>query len=69
VRKCLRCESEMVEDLVIMVADHGYGVDVRKGLFRGSFGELKCAVCPQCGYTESYLDYLPGLKKLAEEKK
>ena len=67
-RKCLRCESEMVEDLAVMVAYQGSAVDVRKGTFKGSLGELKCAVCPQCGYTETYLDYLPGLKKLAEKK-
>ena len=27
-RKCLRCETAMVEDLSVMVTNGGYGVDV-----------------------------------------
>ena len=34
-RKCLRCESEMLENLEIMVSNGGYGIDVReKGIFK-----------------------------------
>ena len=29
-RKCLRCETAMVEDLAVMVTNGGYGVDVRE---------------------------------------
>lgn len=64
-RKCLRCDATMVEDLAVMVTNGGYGVDVReKGLFKGSLGKLKCAVCPKCGYTETYIDNPEGVRKL-----
>ena len=69
-RKCLRCETAMVEDLAVMVARGGYGVDVREnGMFKGSLGKIKCAVCPECGYTETYIDNPNNIKKLAEKKK
>ena len=43
-RKCLRCETAMVEDLAVMVTNGGYGVDVReKGMFKSSLGKIKCA--------------------------
>ena len=64
-RQCLRCETAMIEDLAVMVTNGGYGVDVRqKGLFKGSLGKLKCAVCPRCGYTELYLEGLEAIQRL-----
>ena len=69
-RKCLRCGIPMVEDLNIMVTNGGYGVEVReKGMFKGSLGKIKCAVCPDCGYTETYIDNTENIKKLAEKNK
>ena len=67
-RKCLRCQTEMVEDLNVMVTNGGYGVDVReKGMFKGSLGKVKCAVCPACGYLETYIDKTDGLRELVEK--
>ena len=64
-RKCLRCGTAMVEDLTVMVSGGGYGIDVReKGLFKGSLGKIKCAVCPECGYVETYIDNTEGIKKV-----
>ena len=68
-RKCLRCEAEMVENLNVMVTNGGYGVDVReKGVFKGSLGNIKCAVCPECGYTETYIENPENIKKLIGRK-
>ena len=68
-RKCLRCETAMVEDLSVMVTNGGYGIDVReKGLFKGSLGRIKCAVCPECGYIEAFMDDTGAIKRLAEKK-
>ncbi len=62
-RKCLRCNVEMKEGLVVMTAG-GYAVDVReKGMFKGSLGKISAAVCPECGYLETYLQDLEKLKK------
>ena len=60
----------MVEELSLMVTGGGYGLDVReKGMFKGSLGKVKCAVCPECGYLEAYLDDTAAIKKLLEKKK
>ena len=68
-RKCLRCSVEMVEDLSVMVTNGSYGLDVReKGIFKGSLGKLKCAVCPECGYVETYLENTEGINKLLDKK-
>ena len=67
-RKCLRCDAVMVEDLSVMVTSGAYGVDVReKGMFKMPLAKLKCAVCPECGYTETYVDSTENVKKLADK--
>ena len=67
-RKCLRCETEMVEDLSVMVSYGGYGIDVREtGMFKTAIEKLKCAVCPECGYTETYIDNTEKIKKQAKK--
>ena len=67
-RKCIRCQSAMVEDLSVMVTNGGYGIDVReKGMFKGSLGRIKCAVCPECGWVETYIENTEAIKKLGEK--
>ena len=69
-RKCLRCQAEMVENLEVMVTNGGYGIDVReKGMFKGSLGKIKCAVCPECGYVETYVENTESIKKLTDKQK
>ena len=69
-RACLRCQTVMVEDLSVMVTNGAYGVEVReKGLFRGSLGKLKCAICPKCGYAETYLNDTERIQRLFETGK
>ena len=58
----------MVEDLNVMVTNGGYGVDVReKGMFKGSLGKVKCAVCPACGYIETCIDKTEAIQELAQK--
>ena len=67
-RKCIRCQSAMGEDLSVMVTNGGYGIDVReKGMFKGSLGRIKCAVCPECGWVETYIENTEAIKKLGEK--
>ena len=66
-RKCLRCETEMVENLEVMVSNGGYGIDVReKGMFKSAIERIKCAVCPECWYTETYVENTDKIKKLVK---
>ncbi len=68
-RKCLRCNSEMVENLELRTND-AIGVTVgERGLFKGSLGKLSAAVCPECGYIEAYIDDTSKLKKHVQTEK
>lgn len=67
-RKCLRCESNMIEGLEVMVSGGGYGIVVReKGIFKSSLGKVKCAVCKTCGYVENYIEDLEKIKNLNDK--
>lgn len=67
-RKCLRCETVMVENLTFKVINGGYNIDVRQdGMFKGALGKIKCAVCPECGYTETYVDDVEKIKRLSDK--
>ncbi|MBQ6848285.1 MAG: nucleic acid-binding protein [Clostridia bacterium] len=63
-RKCLRCNSEMIENIEIRT-NEAIGISVgEKGIFKGSLGKLNASVCPECGYTETYLANTKKLEKL-----
>lgn len=68
-RKCLRCNCDMIENLNVMASDGSCGIDVReKGVFKNSIDKIKCAVCSKCGYTEFYIENTDKFKKLIENK-
>lgn len=64
-RKCLRCESDMLEDLSLYSTDSHWRITVvePRPLFPKGVGKLCCAVCPKCGYTELYIEKLAGEKE------
>lgn len=69
-KKCLRCNAEMVETLEVKVAGRADGIKVSEyGIFKESLGKLKCAVCPECGYTETYIEDPSKIKDLNEKRK
>lgn len=69
-RECLRCKTTMVENLNVMVSSGEYGIDIReKGIFKGSLGKVKCAVCPNCGYVETYIEDTKKIKEDVSKKK
>lgn len=69
-RECLRCKTTMVENLNVMVSSGEYGIDVReKGIFKSTLGKIKCAVCPSCGYVETYIEDTKKIKELANKSK
>ena len=59
----------MVENLTMMASNGGFGIEVReKGLLKGSLGKVLCAVCPECGYTETYIENTEKIKALQKDK-
>lgn len=69
-RKCLRCNAEMVEDLDVKVEGVAYGIKItQQGIFKDNLGKLQCAVCPECGYTETYIKDVTKIKKILLNKK
>jgi len=66
-RKCLRCGVEMVENLAVMTTTESSEVDVReRGMFKFPLAKIKCAVCPECGYLETYIDNPDCVRKLSK---
>lgn len=69
-RKCIRCNMEMVEYLDVKIEGAAYGLKVTKqGIFKANLGKIKCAVCPKCGYTETYIEDTSKIEKLISDKK
>ena len=56
-RKCVRCECDMVANYDVKVEGGAYGLKITKpGSFKSSLGKIRVAVCPKCGYLELYLE-------------
>lgn len=67
-RKCLRCKNDMIENLEVTASS--YSIDIReKGMFKTRIEKIKCAICPECGYTELYIANPEKIKKLTKKDK
>ena len=63
-RKCIRCKTEMVENLDVKVDMQGYGIKItRDGVFGDTVQKPKVAVCPNCGEISLYIENTSKLKK------
>lgn len=63
-RRCLRCNVEMIEDFDVKVEGAGYGIKItQQGLFKDNLGKVQCAICPECGYMETYIEDTNKVKK------
>lgn len=64
-RKCLRCQADMVEYCDIKVEGGGYGLTVANHtnrVFAGRIGKPNVAVCPDCGEISMYIENTSDLK-------
>ena len=61
-RECIRCKTEMVEDLNIRDSGQLTSLIIVKGTFGKTFGKVKAAVCPSCGEISIYLEDTAKLK-------
>ena len=63
-RKCIRCEIEMIDGHDVKVEGAAYGLKITKpGIFKENLGMVHAAVCPECGYIEFYLEDTSKIKK------
>lgn len=72
-RRCIRCDAEMVEGLEIRDSTHCTMLGVtRPGtagmLPKDRFGDIKAAVCLQCGYVETYLSRLDKIQQYKKDR-
>lgn len=68
-RKCIRCNSKMVEDCGIKVKGAAYGIVLTNDEYKwwgGRMGVPKVAICPNCGEVSIYLE---NVEKLRGDKK
>ena len=70
-RKCIRCDTEMLEGLDIRETMNSSVLRVIRPkttgtLRRNYFGDVKAAVCPKCGYLETYLSRMDKIQKYKE---
>lgn len=55
-RKCIRCNCDMVENFDVKVEGGANGLKItEQGIFKDNLGKVNVAVCPECGYLEFYL--------------
>ena len=65
-RICERCSKPMIEGF--SAGSSGLRI-TKEGFFsQAPLAELKCAVCPQCGRAEFYIDDQEKLKLIGEMK-
>ncbi len=69
-KKCLRCNAIMLEDLDVKIEGAAYGIKItEQGLLKSNLGKVTCAVCPECGYIETYIKDTSKIKDLVKSKK
>lgn len=62
-RECIRCKTEMVEDLNIRDSGQFTSIIIANGIFGKNFGKVNAAVCPSCGEISIYLEDTTRLKE------
>lgn len=67
-RKCIRCKTEMIENLDLKVDGMGYGLKIGYPDYYGPrLEKAKVAICPKCGFVEIYATNLNLIKEASEK--
>ena len=65
-RECIRCKTEMVEDLIVRDSDDASRLVITTDkFFAKTLGKVKAAVCPNCGEISIYLDDTTKLREFS----
>lgn len=70
-RKCIRCQSDMIENCAVKVEGAGYGIVMAtddKHLFANRIGKPKVAICPKCGEVSIYIENPDILNSVTKQK-
>ena len=63
-RACIRCKTEMVEDLIIRDSNDATRLVITNDkFFAKNFGKVCAAVCPECGEISIYIEDTTKLKE------
>ena len=65
-RRCVRCNTEMIDNCGIKVKGAAYGLvltDDENKWWGGRMEQPKVAICPKCGEVSIYLENVEKLKK------
>ncbi|WP_455684943.1 hypothetical protein [Thomasclavelia sp.] len=67
-RRCHRCNTEMIEDYGLKISSINAGVapillSKGQGVFANELGKIKAAVCPNCGEVSLYTENKKLLNK------
>lgn len=64
-RKCIRCQTNMIENCSIKVEGGAYGIVMATGerVFANRIGKPKVAICPNCGEVSIYIENVDELTK------
>ncbi len=65
-RKCIRCNTEMIENLKIAQPNSLVGVQLKEKLIKPLAAPIEAALCPKCGYVETYIDIESNKKEELE---
>jgi ribosomal protein L32 len=62
-RKCMRCQTEMIENCDIKIEGGGNGIVIASGtkVFASRLGKPKVTICPNCGEVSLYIDNVEKL--------
>jgi len=62
-RQCIRCKTEMVEDLTIRDSGDATAIILTNNkFFAKNLGKVKAAACPECGEISLYIEDTEKLK-------
>ena len=64
-RKCIRCQTEMIEHCDVKIEGGGNGIVLASGtkVFANRLGMPKVAICPTCGEVSLYIEDVEKLLK------
>ena len=64
-RRCIRCQAEMIEKCDIKIQGAGYGIVLSSSekIFAERLGKPKVAICPSCGEVSIYIEDINNLSR------